>query len=145
MDRKTATCILKYLRISPRKVGLVLETIRRKNIPQAKAVLANTNKKAARFILNALNSAAANAKVLKLDEKRLFVSEAKADAGPTLKRFLTRSMGRADRLLRRTCHITVTVKEGRAPVSEPAASKTGTGPKQKKETPPGAERKEEKS
>jgi large subunit ribosomal protein L22 len=120
---KVGKSIQKYLRISPQKVRLVLDTIRSQGADQAMTTLKHSNRKAARLILTGLKSALANAKVLKLDEKKLFVSVAKADVGPTLKRFLPRSMGRADRLLKRTSHITVIVREGKRDVNE--AVKTG--------------------
>lgn len=110
--------IQKYLRISPRKVRPVLNTIRSQSATRAINILRTSDKKAARLILTGLKSALANAKVLKLDEAKLYVSEAKADGGPILKRFLPRSMGRADRILKRTTHITVIVKEGRKDVNE---------------------------
>jgi large subunit ribosomal protein L22 len=134
---KTAVCILKYLRIGPRKVRLVLATIRRKPVDQALAILKHTNKKAAHLVYQAVKSAAANAKVLKMDEARLYVSEAKADGGPLMKRFMTRSMGRADRMLRRTSHITVRVAESTKvlrPKNEETVLKKEEAPKIKKQT-----------
>lgn len=116
-NQKIARTTLKYLRIGPRKVRLVLDTIRYKGVVQAMAMLRASNKKAASFIFNAVKTAAANAKVLKMDFAKLYVSEAKADGGPTMKRFMTRSMGRADRMLRRTSHIVIAVKEGKKDIN----------------------------
>ena len=110
---KVGRSIQKHLRLSPRKVRLVLDTIRGKDIETAAVTLKNSTKKAARLISLGLKSAVSNAKQLKLDESRLFVSEVRADGGPTFKRFMTRSMGRADKLLKRTTHITVIVSEGK--------------------------------
>ncbi|MFH0984702.1 MAG: uL22 family ribosomal protein [Candidatus Omnitrophota bacterium] len=59
-----------------------------------------------------MKSAIANAKNLGLNENRLYVSNVRADGGPVFKRFLTRSMGRADKILKRTTHLTVEVREG---------------------------------
>ncbi len=59
-----------------------------------------------------LKTCAANAKVLGMDEKRLYVAEVRADGGPTMKRFMSRSMGRADRILKRMSHISMIIKEG---------------------------------
>ena len=112
---KVGKCILKYLRIGPRKARLVCNTIIRKPANQALFNLRFMNKKAARFVLEGLKSAIANAKVLKLDPEKLYVSEAKADVGPLMKRFMARSMGRADRMVHRTTHITVTVREAAKP------------------------------
>ena len=115
---KIGKSVQKYMRISPQKVRLVINLIKRKGTDAAATILKNNNRKAAKVILLGLKSAVANAKVLKMDEAKLFVSEAKADCGPTLKRFMTRSMGRADRMLRRTSHITVLVREGKKDVNE---------------------------
>jgi large subunit ribosomal protein L22 len=54
----------------------------------------------------------ANAKVLGMDENRLYVSDVRANGGPVFKRFMSRSMGRADRLLKRTTHLSLAVSEG---------------------------------
>lgn len=59
-----------------------------------------------------LKSAVSNAKVKGLEESRLVVSQAKADGGPVMKRFMSRSMGRADQILKRSTHLTIVVREG---------------------------------
>ncbi len=79
---------------------------------EAVGILSLMNKKGARMAVKTLKSAIANAKNFKLNVNRLYVSDARADAGPVMKRFLTRSMGRADRLLKRTTHLTIEVREG---------------------------------
>lgn len=114
-----ARAVVKYLRISPRKMRLVLDTIRKKPVAEAAYRLKMTNKKAARMVEKVLKSAVANAKVLKMDEERLFVSEIRADGGPVFKRFMSRSMGRADRILKRTTHLTVVVDEGKIAYKKP--------------------------
>jgi len=58
-----------------------------------------------------LKSAVANAKVKKMDEESLYISDIRADGGPIMKRFMSRSMGRADRLLKRTSHLSITLEE----------------------------------
>lgn len=115
----TAKAVTKYLRISSRKMRLVVDLIRRKPVIEAKYILARTNKKAARMVEKVLKSAVANAKVLKMDEARLYVSDIRADVGPQFKRFMSRSMGRADRILKRTTHLTVAVEEGSKPYKMP--------------------------
>jgi large subunit ribosomal protein L22 len=90
---------------------IVIDTVRSKPLSQALAILANMKKKGARLAEKTLKSAQANAKQKKMDEGRLFVSEIKADGGPTLKRFMSRSMGRADEILKRTTHLTVILNE----------------------------------
>lgn len=97
----------KYIRISPYKVRIVLDIIRGKNYTEAAAILKNTNKSAAPVILKVLDSAAANAEYKNISKSDLFVAEAWADQGPTLKRIMPRAKGRAYRILKRTSHITV--------------------------------------
>ena len=97
----------KYIRISPFKVRIVLDIIRGLSYTEAAAVLKNTNKSAAPVVLKVLNSAAANAEYKNISKSDLFVAEAFADQGPTLKRIMPRAKGRAYRILKRTSHITV--------------------------------------
>ena len=97
----------KYIRISPFKVRIVLDIIRGMSYTEAAAVLKNTNKSAAPIVLKVLNSAAANAEYKNISKSDLFVAEAFADQGPTLKRIMPRAKGRAYRILKRTSHITV--------------------------------------
>ncbi len=111
-----AIAITKYLRISPRKLRLVADTVRYKPVASAFAILENLNKKGSEMVSKTLKSAAANAKVKKMDEARLYVQEIKADGGPSLKRYMPRSMGRADVILKRMSHLTVIVGERELPV-----------------------------
>ena len=97
----------KYIRISPFKVRIVLDIIRGLSYTEAAAVLKNTNKSAAPVVLKVLDSAAANAEYKNISKSDLFVAEAFADQGPTLKRIMPRAKGRAYRILKRTSHITV--------------------------------------
>ncbi len=119
-----AKAVTRYVRVSPRKVRLVLETIRRKPIDQAFSILANMKKKSAHLVAKTLKSAVANAKVKKMEENRLFVRLAFADGGPTLKRYLPRAMGRADTIIKRTSHLTIVVNEGALRTN--ASGKDGT-------------------
>ncbi len=120
MSDMQAKAVVKYLRISPRKVRLVIDTVREKPVKKALYSLAALNKKAARLAEEAVKSALANAKVLKMNEDQLYISEIKADGGPTFKRFMSRSMGRADRILKRTTHLTVVLKEARKKITPPS-------------------------
>lgn len=104
--------VTRYLRIAPRKLRLVIDAIRRRPAIEAMGILSLLNKKGAKMAAKTLQSAIANAKDLGLNEDRLYVSDTRADGGPALKRFLTRSMGRADKILKRTTHLTVEVREG---------------------------------
>ena len=112
---------VKFVRISPRKVRLVINTIRFQNPNAAFRILMTLNKKAARLAEKVLKTAVANAKVLQLDESRLYISDVRADGGPTLKRFIERSMGRGDRILKRTTHLALTLSESNRKPSAPAA------------------------
>jgi len=109
---RSAKAVAKYLRIAPRKVRLVINAIRRQPVAKAFPRLMTLKKKAARLAEKVLKSAVANARVLGLEESRLFVSDVRADGGPVMKRFMERSMGRADRIVKRTTHLTLIVKEG---------------------------------
>ena len=104
--------VTKHLRIAPRKMRIVIDTIRREMALEAVGILMLLKKKGAALAVKTLNSAIANAKNLGLDVNRLYVSDARSDGGPVFKRFLTRSMGRADKILKRTTHLTIEVREG---------------------------------
>lgn len=112
-----AKAITKYLRISPRKLRLVVDTVRYKLVGDAFAILQHLKKKGSEMVAKTLKSAAANAKVKKMDENRLYVQEIKADGGPSLKRYMPRSMGRADVILKRMSHLTVVLGEREFPVA----------------------------
>lgn len=107
-----ARAIAKYVRISPRKIRVVLDLVRDKNVNEAFAILKYTPKDAATVILKVLKSAVANAENnFNLDVNKLYVAEAYANQGPTLKRFRPRAQGRAYSIMKRTSHITLVVKE----------------------------------
>jgi large subunit ribosomal protein L22 len=98
----------KWVRISPRKARLVTDHIRGRSVPEARTVLAFTTRAAAREIEKVLKSAVANAEAnhgLFGDDLR--VSAAYVDEGPTIKRWRARARGRAARIRKRTCHITI--------------------------------------
>lgn len=98
----------KYIRISPRKVKIVIDLIRGKQVDDALAVLMFTTKSAAPVVEKLLNSAIANAENnLELPRDELYIAEIYANPGPTLKRFVARSRGSASPILKRTSHITV--------------------------------------
>jgi large subunit ribosomal protein L22 len=107
-----AKAIAKYVRMSSMKVGVVLDLIRGKNVNEAFAILKYTPKDSAEVISKVLKSAVANAENnLNLEVSNLYVAEAYACAGPTLKRFRPHAQGRAFRIKKRTSHITLVVKE----------------------------------
>jgi large subunit ribosomal protein L22 len=105
-----ARAFLKGFRESPRRVRMVAEMIRGKKAEDALAILAFQPRKAAKMLTKVLNSAIANATENdELDADALVVTKVEIDGGPIQKRWLPRSMGRANRLNRRTSHVTVTV------------------------------------
>lgn len=102
----------KYVRISPRKVKIVLDLIRGKSADAALATLMFTPKAAAPVVEKVVASAVANAENnLGMSRDSLYVAEAFANEGPTLKRYWARSHGRADQILKRTSHITVVLDQ----------------------------------
>ena len=107
-----AKAYLKYARISPRKVKIVLDLIRGKDVGVAMGILKNTPKSASEYLIKLLKSAIANAEHnFNMDVSRLYVSECFVCPGPTLKRIMPRAKGSADRILKRTSHVTLVVKE----------------------------------
>ena len=101
-----------YVRISPRKVKIVLDLIRNKPVDEAMAIVKFTPKSACEPIAKLLKSATANAENnLNLDRKDLYVSECFVCPGPILKRIRPRAQGRAYRIEKRTSHITLVLKE----------------------------------
>ena len=104
--------IAKMQRISPIKARLVIDLIRGKNVNDAKTILVNYNTKASKLILKVLNSAIANAvHNNEADESKLYVNEARVDAGPVMKRIMFDSRGYIGHKDKRTSHIVVHVKE----------------------------------
>ena len=107
-----ARAYLKYLRISPRKVSILCDLIRGKDIKTATAYLMQTPKAASEPMLKLLKSAVANAENNNgMDVEKLYVSTAIANPGPTLKRGRASARGRYSRILKRTTHITIGVSE----------------------------------
>lgn len=101
-----------YVRISPRKVQIVLDLIRNQPADKAMAILKFTNKAACEPVSKVLKSAIANAENnFNMDVSRLVVSEAHVAPGPVLKRIQPRAQGRAYRINKRTSHITLVLKE----------------------------------
>lgn len=107
-----AKAIARYVRIAPRKVRLVIDLIRGKQVGEAIAILRHTPKAASPVVEKLLNSAIANAEHnYQMDPNKLVITQAYVDQGPTLKRFRPRAMGRAARINKRTSHITVVLSE----------------------------------
>ncbi len=107
-----ARAVLKYARISPRKVQIVLDLIRNKPADMAMAILKHTPKAACEDLEKLLKSAMANAENNhNMDVTKLYVAECSVAPGPILKRIRPRAQGRAFRILKRTSHITLVLKE----------------------------------
>ncbi|MBR2263011.1 MAG: 50S ribosomal protein L22 [Firmicutes bacterium] len=106
-----------YARINPLKAKIVLDTIKGKDVATAAAILAATPREGARIISKVLDSAVANAEYaaterdMDIDVSKLYVQEAFANQGTTLKRIVPRAQGRADRILKKTSHITIILNE----------------------------------
>ena len=103
---------LRYARISPRKVSVVLDLIRNKPVEYAMAVLKNTPKSACEYLEKLLKSAMANAvNNYQMDASRLYVSKCFVCPGPILKRIRPMSKGRAYRIEKRSSHVTIVLEE----------------------------------
>ena len=123
-ESRPVRAVAKYLRFSAQKGRLVVDQIRGKSVLQAATALAFSDRDAAREVMKVLKSAVANAENnhgMRADE--LYVSAAFVDEGPTFKRFKPRARGRADRINKRTCHITVIVDNAPAAMLEGRAGK----------------------
>ena len=103
---------LNYCRIAPRKVKILCDLIRGKDVNTATAILMQTPKAGCEPMIKLLKSASANAENNhNMDPEKLYVSETYANPGPILKRIRPRAQGRAFRINKRTSHITIVVKE----------------------------------
>ena len=106
-----------FARIAPSKAKIVLDTIKGKDVAMASAILAATPREGARIISKVLDSAVANAEYasterdLDINVSKLYVQEAYANQGTTMKRIRPRAKGRADRILKKTSHITIILNE----------------------------------
>ena len=104
--------VLRHARISPQKARLVADQVRGMQVEKALNVLKFSNKKAADLIKKVLDSAIVMLSISDgADIDELKVSTIFVDEGPTMKRIKTRAKGRADRILKRSCHITITVAD----------------------------------
>ena len=122
----------RWVRLSARKARVVLEHIRGRSVPEARTVLAFTQRAAAHEIEKVLRSAVANAEANHgLIGDELVIAATYADEGPTLKRWRPRARGRVNRIFKRTCHITIVLGEDpraeqrqRRRSAKPAAAET---------------------
>ena len=122
---QTVQAVAKFVRVSPRKARLVTDNIRGRSVPEARTILAFTERAAAIEIEKVLSSAVANAEsnpALHWRGDDLVIHSVYVDEGPTLKRWRARARGRVARIKKRTCHITIHVAQT-AQVAAPAAEK----------------------
>ena len=107
-----ARAYLKYARISPRKVSILLDLIRKQPAAKAKAILQNTSMSGSELLLKLLESAMANAENNNhMDVAKLYVAECFVCQGPILKRIRPRAHGRAYEIQKKTSHVTMVLKE----------------------------------
>lgn len=107
-----ARAYLRNVRIAPRKVKVVCDLIRGKSAAEANAIMMNTPKAASELLVKLLKSAVANAENNhNMDPEKLYVAEVSVSPGPIMKRIRPMSHGRAFRILKRTSHITLVLKE----------------------------------
>lgn len=132
-----AKASVRYLRIAPRKLRTVVDLIRGKDVAIAQGILLGNPKiNISRQLTKLLNTALANAKEnYSLDVDSLYVKYIAVDQGPSLKRFLPRMRGRADRILKRTSEVTVILDErAKKAVKAKASSKGGESKKSEKKS-----------
>jgi large subunit ribosomal protein L22 len=101
------------VRMSARKMRLVANEVRGYEYPEAVDILKHIPRKSSRIILKALQSAAANARVINpaVDERALFIKKIFVDGGPLMKRFMPRARGRADRIQKKTAKLTIVLSD----------------------------------
>jgi len=103
---------VKYIRVSPRKIRLVMDQVRGRKVEEALNILSFAPQKGARILIKLINSAVANAEQNSdVDVDSLYVKRLYADEGPTMKRWRPRAQGRATRINKRTSHLTIIVDE----------------------------------
>ncbi len=112
LNTQTASAILRYLRISSRKVRLVANIVKKLPVKEAEAQLMLNSRRPSETILKLLRSAIANAKAKKMDESKLFISDIRVNQGPILKRWIPRAQGRATPIHKNTSHLEIVLQEG---------------------------------
>src|SRR4051794_7596477 len=130
-ERQLVRAQARWVHSSARKARLVTDLIRGRSVPEARTILAFSNRAVAKDVEKVLRSAVANAESrpdLHWNGDTLVVATAHADEGPTLKRFQPRARGGADRIRKRTCHITIELAQSPAAVAA-AAAQAAAAPK----------------
>jgi large subunit ribosomal protein L22 len=124
-DKRIVRAQAKYVHSSARKARLVTDLIRGRSVPEARTILAFSDRAIARDIERVLHSAVSNAESrpdLLWNGDDLLVETAYADEGPTLKRHRARARGRVGRIMKRTCHITVELAPSPAAIAAAEAA-----------------------
>jgi large subunit ribosomal protein L22 len=132
-ERQTVRAQARWVHSSARKARLVTDLIRGRSVPEARTILAFSNRAVAKDIEKVLHSAVANAESrpdLHWNGDTLLVAAVYADEGPTLKRFKPRARGRADRIRKRMCHITIELAQSPTAVAA-AAEAAAAAPKRR--------------
>jgi large subunit ribosomal protein L22 len=122
-ERQTVRAQARWVHSSARKARLVTDLIRGRSVPEARTILAFSNRAVAKDVEKVLRSAVANAESrpdLHWEGDELVVVAAYADEGPTAKRWRARARGRVARIRKRTCHITIELTQGASPSGLPA-------------------------
>jgi large subunit ribosomal protein L22 len=128
--RDEVRAVAKFVHVSPRKARLVVDHIRGRTVPEARTILAFMPRAAVHDIEKVLRSAVANAESnpnLRWNGDDLAIASVYVDEGPTLKRWRPRARGRVNQILKRTCHITITLEPAAKPASGKGKSTAGTG------------------
>jgi large subunit ribosomal protein L22 len=132
-ERQTVRAQARWVHSSARKARLVTDLIRGRSVPEARTILAFSNRAVAQDVEKVLRSAVANAESrpdLHWSGDTLVVVTAYADEGPTLKRWRARARGRVNRIRKRTCHITIELAQSPAAVAA-AAAQAAAAPKKR--------------
>ncbi len=133
--RSEVRACAKFVHVSPRKARLVVDHIRGRSVPEARTILAFMPRAAVHDVEKVLRSAVANAESnpnLRWNGDDLVIASARVDEGPTLKRWNARARGRVNQILKRTCHITITLE----PAARPAGGSGSSGPSRSSEQRP---------
>jgi large subunit ribosomal protein L22 len=126
-DESGAFAVARFVRVTPMKARRVVEMVRGAQVDDALATLRFAPQAAAETVYKTLESAVSNAETTEgLDRGNLRITKAMVDEGPTLKRFRPRAQGRATRILKRTCHITLVVQPVDAAGSATTSNRGGS-------------------
>lgn len=129
-----ARAIARYVRMTPRKLRLVVDLVRGKQVKDALEILKFVPKYGAKVVEKVIHSAVANAEnePYKMDSESLYISAATVDQGPVLKRFIPRAQGRASAVRKRMSHVTIKLREREESAGKKIEEKVKAGEKSPK-------------